>query len=158
MEKLIINNEIHAFLNFLNSSWSSLNEIYASEDLRYEICDWFQANWELLVEHPLSHKLKLPIRLVVYSEGADLYTDSSRVMFPFDLPSHEVRARVKAGSKCLLSSKKIITDHLYEFCEFVKRDGDWYEQSGPFDCVILEVSCDELLFHVSDVDFVLVEV
>ena len=81
---------IAGFRKFVQGCWESLPaEIRKNQN--FELDDWLQANWELLVETSLYNTLFETVSLQVYGHGADLNGESSRVLFPDLQQTHSVK-------------------------------------------------------------------
>lgn len=96
-----IDKAIRVFSDFLNSSWIIVSQLLLNRDYTSNedsINDWFQANWELLVERKV---LRVNEYLEVYGEGADYNGSSSRIVDPEVLPNFKVVIKSRNGDKVL---------------------------------------------------------
>lgn len=149
-----ITNIIQNFANFLNICWTAATPVLENRQDKAEetaLHDWLQANWELLVEQPC---LDIEHYLEVYGEGADI-GDSSRVSYPYKLPTHYVG----------ISSENEIKNHLTEeylkldknkasFYSLVSFSDGYYHNTPPFNYVLLEDEHQkEVVVKISDVSF-----
>lgn len=122
-----INEVVHNFRHFLNTAWTGLPEwIIKNENQEYEINDWLQANWEILVESKLNEPFRQMevgserIILNFFGSGADIDgRGSSRVIYPDDLPTHF-----------------ILVNDKYRFDSFgTKYETGWFELTFPFNYI-----------------------
>lgn len=157
MESIKVNENISFFIKFLNCSWKSVKEFYSDENNRSEKYDWMQANWEQLVECSISKKINKEIRLEVYGEGADANGESSKILFPNDLPTHVVKFKLKGKSKDILNSRDLESDEYFEIEEFVAEKDGWYSTEDPFDYILFDCDGQQSLISVNEVDFYLRE-
>lgn len=147
---------VSSFVEFLNSSLKTFDKLGNAienqdyyEDLRN---DFFQANWEILVESVIC----IPGKefLDTYGEGADCNGASSRVCFPNKLPTHRIKI-VGATSSIIvdeMSKKEIDLENctLYSFVHF--ENGDWSYES-PINAVLLENDIGYSVVKLEDVVF-----
>jgi hypothetical protein len=114
---------MNSFRNFLNISWNGLPDfIKNTEESSWLIDDWYQTNWETLVEtniNQIIEKEKLPIGFVTleaFGSGADCNGSSSRVFNPNALATHYIQV-----------------NNIYRFDSFGElNDKNYYEISYPF--------------------------
>src|SRR5215218_11261153 len=66
---------------------------------------WKQSQWEFFVEMPLFWGSKHFLN--PYDSGADLMGSSSRVSWPGDEPTHEVRCELQPGATDLLTDRPV---------------------------------------------------
>lgn len=78
------------FHKFVHTSWDSLPANIKKND-NFELDDWLQGNWELIVETSLYHMLSEAVSVQIYGNGADLNGESSRVLFPDLKQTHAVK-------------------------------------------------------------------
>ncbi len=146
---------VRNFRDFLTSSWPWLTALSAlSFKSGLDLDDWLQANWEILVEAALC---ATPVEfLSVYGDGADCNGASSRVWMPDAPPTHEIHcaARLRDTARNELDDD-LITPKEWEFSKFVSFNNSQYDQSPPFDHVLLEkgerlavVRLDDVLFQL----------
>ncbi|WDE07038.1 hypothetical protein SG34_009185 [Thalassomonas viridans] len=142
------------FREFLNASWGTVcKQFEFDEDLNN---DWLQANWELLVESPLTTGDKR-VFLPCYGEGAEGYSD--RIFNPDADITHEIRCKGKDATKVFdhISKRYIeFTDEGFIFNRFICVDvNDDYIESCPFDFIQVE-EFPNSAFAISNIDFNLV--
>jgi hypothetical protein len=141
MENKHVDEVVRNYQQFLFSSWPTIEKVFkAIEDtveIDYYYDDWFQANWELIVESVLCKPGEE--FLEAYGEGADCNGMSDRVCFPEAISTHEVRCTTKNGEKLkdLLKGESLEISKLV-FLKFVSWDGKHYNVTAPFDHVLLE--------------------
>ena len=130
---------VRNYQSFINNAWPCVEIIKKLDDpnLEYLDEDWFQSNWEIMVEgvlcEPGSEFLE------IYGSGADCNGDSSRVFLPKANPTHRIYCRGLTGNKILdVISKKEVNISDYTWDQFVSWDGNWHGQCPPFDFVLLE--------------------
>ena len=131
---------------FLKNSWTGLPEwIIKNENEEYEINDWLQANWEILVEAKLNEPFckreinSARVILEFYGNGADIDgRGSSRVIYPDELPTHY-----------------ILVNDKYRFDSFgTKYDTGWFEPVFPFDYIkVVDKDNNEIILSVDAVTF-----
>lgn len=150
---MTLTSEIKNFSEFLNISWAFVQGAFIGEDGQDVTDDWFQANWELLVERTLGVR----VFLEVYGNGADCYGASSRITFNKELPSHYVICNSKTGNPLqdILNKEKIrITNQVIIFDRLVTiTDNGWYDEIAPFDKVLCFIDNRELVFSLNDLEF-----
>ena len=159
MEKLIdVSNLIAEFRDVILKAWPNVEALAKNDSTESLKNDWLQSCWERLVEHSL-FKYGL-IRLEVYGEGADINGSSSRVSFPDDQVTHQVRCIPSIGgiafdvlNDCQIQFQK---NSGYLFDRFASiRDG-WYYDTPPFDHVVLDNNGSEAVIKLSEVRFILI--
>lgn len=149
-----INILIRLFSNFLNLSWKSMTDILENNMVSNEdfYNDWFQANWELLIERNV---LKPQEFLISYGYGADYYGDSSRILERDCLPTHTIvlKSANQALIKDFLNNQTINVDGM-EFNQLVAfRDGFYFIEPA-FNYVLVEDKNDiKRVFDLRDVIF-----
>ncbi len=86
-----IDEAIRIFSKFLNSSWDIVTPLLLEREYTSNIGsinDWFQANWEILVERKV---LDVTGYLDIYGEGADCYGASSRMTDIDAIPTFTIK-------------------------------------------------------------------
>ncbi len=84
------------FQNFLVSSYASLPDwMIDREDANDPIADWYQANWEILVEYRMQFLGLVDGHIDIYGDGADCNGNSSRVFLPNAQPLKSIRINDK---------------------------------------------------------------
>ena len=114
--------------------------------------DWAQAHWELLVERVLCQPNQF---LELYGSGSDFEMAAhSRVFFHDATPTHEIVCRSDSKTLNLLTGDTIELE-LWKFDRFVSAKGDWYDESPPFEHLLLSNanSCDNALISFTNVSF-----
>jgi hypothetical protein len=158
----IVNNALINFLNFLNNSIVNFKEIkfvVKNSDIFEELInDFYQANWEILVESVICSPGKE--FLEIYGEGADCNSDSSRVSFPQKVATHQIVCREISSNFV----KDIYTDGfidltLYKFnsfCSLIKELDDL----DNYDAIILEHLIEDkyVKIKLDDISFIKVNV
>lgn len=131
------------YREFLSAAMPALEGSF-NDDFNYIVDDWFQSNWEIIVEY---HLIKTTGNLVIlepYGNGADCNTHSSRVWMPSYVATH----RIMCKTEC--------TKEILKFNSFVGFDEEGrYGNVSPF----THVQCNESIFIPFDqCDFVLEEI
>ena len=141
---------INSFRIFLNVSWAGLpgwlKDIKESDEAIY---DWFQANWETIVEtkinqvrfaESLSNNL---VTIEHFGYGADCYGTSSRVFRPDALPTHYIKV-----------------NGLYRFDSFGNKfDTGWFDLCFPFDFVkVTDENDNEIILNADNLVYSLTEI
>ena len=107
------------FREFLQKSYQALPIwVINGEDQNDSVLDWYQTNWEILVEYRMQSLGLIDGRIDVYGDGADCNGDSSRVFLPEAHPSKSIRINDK-----------------YVFHSFGTLKNDYFVQEPPFDFV-----------------------
>lgn len=130
---------ITVFVGLLNSHWIPMQKLEDATGHEGLTADWAQASWEAIVEASLPRTTPPP-RLVVYGDGADCHSGSSRASFPDDLPTCAIYCEL---------ANDVVIDYLsgdlmqrdgatYAFDRFVSVESGWYFERPPFDHVLLE--------------------
>lgn len=134
-----IDRTVRNYQEFLNNAWPFIEVIKKLDDpnLEYLDEDWFQSNWEIMVEgvlcEPGSEYLE------IYGSGADCNGDSSRVFLPYANPTHRICCRSLTGNQILdVISEKEVDIFNYTWDQFVSWGGKWFAQCPPFDFVLLD--------------------
>lgn len=153
----MINSVINAFLDYVRASWYIVKQFISQDTSGSLKDDWFQANWELLVEGSLS-KDQL-IYLEIYGDGADVHSPSSRVLLPEAETSHVVilRAKTTKPIKDYLNNEMVkLPEDGLPVDRFVTIGNDgWYYEDIPFDKVLVKGQNIKQIFDILDVDFYL---
>ncbi|WPP50689.1 hypothetical protein [Catalinimonas niigatensis] len=135
---------LEEFRQFLIGSWNSLPNRIKNND-NYQLDDWLQANWEILVEARLFYDQNKINKLIleVYGNGADFNGASSRVFAPEAKATHYI---------CINQN--------YKFEAFGKQyENGWFGMELPFDKVLVTDENDnEIILDVSDINCELKEV
>lgn len=164
INKMTVNELIINFRNFLLGSWDSMERIQEYldwDDSPHFIYDWYQANWELMVEQQFFgvclsfDKPEEAGTLVPY--GCLRPLSGSRYNGKNEVPTHKVVCRKKGRSKIK-----------YNFIEFVTRDrGRYFKIAAPYDFVsvvdakkgdrvrdidIFEIAFDKLEFSIEEIN------
>ena len=136
-EALIENIRLKAILQsfqfFLKTSWEGLpHDLLQSRELE----DWYQANWEIIVENAISKNSGYGVFIDVYGDGADCNHSSSRVWFPDKPPTYSIR----------------VNDD-FVFHSFGSIKDNVYTQMPPFEYVKGESKNDELVILFKEASF-----
>ncbi len=111
----------------LIASFGSLPS-WLKDDPNNSINDWYQSNWEILVENPLMNRGIVKSVIDVYGDGADCNGSSSRVSL------HELQPK-----------QSIHVNDGYIFHSYGTMKNEWYYQEPPFDIIRAEKPNDEIL-------------
>ncbi|WP_340064256.1 hypothetical protein [Ascidiimonas aurantiaca] len=150
-----IDDSIKSFATFLNSSWSSaILFLKDNEEIKYSenLNNWFQANWELLVEQKV---LNSRYHLEVYGYGADFYGASSRITDIESLPDFQIVVNQKSDSSVLdvLNDEKIKIVNA-NFIHLVSFKNEFYYLEPNFEYVLIEhPKGKERVVSVNDIEF-----
>ena len=129
---------LEIFRRFLNASWPQVEFVIGSiKQPDFWLGDWYQANWELIVEAQLC--ATPDETLEIYGDGADCNSPSSRVWLPDAKPTHVIRCGAK-GRKTpvdLIKGQKLPLDEC-TFYKFVRHVDGKYGDGTPFDHVLVE--------------------
>ena len=152
-----ITSKIEDFAKFLNVSWALVEDIIKGEFEEDTQDDWFQVNWELLVERELG----VEIFLEVYGNGADCYGASSRITFNEKAATHFITCKSNNGQPLtdLLSKKQLLNKNnnlIFDRLVTMTDDG-WYAESSPFSQVLCRIGGDEVILNLEDLEFSLSE-
>ncbi len=143
---------IFIFRELLNAMWEEMSNLIGEVDDNYLLDDWKQANWELIVEGSTDTF----IFLQPYGSGADYYGDSSRILRPESLPTHEVHCFCSQPLKDRLTGKLIsLPDTGFPFELFVTMRDGWYYEEPPFDCLLVINNKEEIVIGLDEVGFAL---
>jgi hypothetical protein len=156
---MYINEIINQFVLFINNCDDNIIEItkkieYNKKD--YELADkikngFYQFIWEMVVENQICSRNDF---LEPYSEGADFYGTSSRVVYPEKFATKTIK--VEINNKLDHFSKKNITTKHLELIKFVSFINNEYFEKKPFDFVLCDdISGKKFIFKMSEVDFYL---
>lgn len=150
---MLVDHILTNFRLFVEASWERIVILAETkpEDESW-LDDWFQANWELLVE---AWVCSTPSEfLEIYGEGADCNGPSSRVWMPDATPTHRIYCVPRSGRiiEDKLTGMRISTDVL-TFGRFVSWDGQKYRSWPPFNGVLLERKNEIFVVNVKDVLF-----
>ncbi len=154
---MIVNRDIEAFVKFLNSSLSIVQENfilsgYTDLELRQKIDDFIQVNWEILVEQVICGKGQF---LEYYDSGADVYPESCRVILPNADSSKKIMV------KPLVTKDEFQKDvNQLEYLDFIKfvsiQDLSFFSDDPPFTHVMCEDQFENQYFiDMKDLDFIL---
>jgi len=120
--------------------------------------DWLQANWELLVEGPLSKRLGASVFLEAYGNGADANGASSRILNPASIATHKVICVPREYPiRDLLNGISVdafMPGMALEKLVSLESDG-WYYEKPPFDSVLVLRHDSAMVFSINDVWFAL---
>jgi len=144
------------FVQFLCKSWPEIWPLVKEDEVGSFLDDWYQANWELLVESQAQSMSVGPVYLSIYRNGSDSVANSSRVFSPGEQANHAIYCLPRPGVEVeeLISGDKISVEYPgWQMSHFVScRDG-WYFEEPPFDCVKLETGEDRII-RTNDIEFV----
>ena len=139
------------FLNATSEVFQKLDTVVENSDYLKDLQnDYFQANWEILVESVICVPGKEFLQ--IYGEGADCNKNSSRVCFSQKKPTHRIKLSPKRSGKVLdrMVGEKIEIEE-YLFDSFVSYSGKDYELKSPYNGVLLEHET-ENSYAVVDID------
>ena len=151
-----VNIVIKKFVEFLNGALPAFNDVQKllddknfSEELRN---DFFQANWEILVESMVCVLGKE--FLEVYGDGADCNGASSRVCFPDKLPTHRIECITKKlGDTVDEITRASIDLSNHVFHSFVHfKDGNW-SYTSPINAILFENDDGNSVVKIENIDF-----
>lgn len=152
---------VESFRGILISSFPLVHRLEESAGIDSLGADWLQANWELLVEGPLSKQIGTPFCLEVYGDGADANGASSRILAPASLATHKI--------VCIPRKRSPIRDYLNEVPvdappsgfpleKLVSLGSDgWYYETPPFDAALVLDADREMVFSLKDIEFALTD-
>jgi hypothetical protein len=154
-----INKEILEFNNFLNLSWPFVNCFYNKTDLiNATLSDWFQMNWEILVECKVCHPGNF---LQVYKEGAEANGEYSRITFMDKIATHYVKVVPQATTihEYYTNSDMHFGNEDFMFSMFLQKVDGFFLLAPPFSLIeVYDEKGDTLYcFNKSEVSFYLVE-
>lgn len=133
--RINITTSVFSFRNVICASWEHVAEFDAGEGDSF-IDDWFQANWERIVETSTGHAPS--IKLEPYGDGADCNPGSSRVWMPSVLPTHRVEVVPLLGRAFFDVINEVELNEAGIFSHFCSLKDGWPEVSAPFDHIALE--------------------
>ncbi len=151
---MTIDKAIRVFVEFLNSSWSQVEEILMNRDYTTNedsVDDWLQANWELLVERKI---LKINEYLEVYGDGADFNGESSRITDPSELPTYRVAIKAINNNKIFdyLNKEDVLLNNV-TFDKIVGFKNGFYTLKPEFKYVLIVDNELERVLAIEDVKF-----
>lgn len=148
-----LNSLLKDYIDFLNNALpfcrATLSQTKYGEDILH---DWFQANWEMIVESALFYGSKR--YLPIYGQGADLATGSSRVSNPDAVATDKIYCTSSEPVYDYISKNHVDVRQL-EFEEFVGWDSDWYSVECALDCVLLSDDNEEYVVSIDTIQFAL---
>lgn len=149
-----VNCVVLEFRRFLNNCWENILNV-SDKDLSGSLRqDWYQSNWEILVEGLL---FPSDIVLIPYGDGADCNGASSRVLFPSRIPTHELICKPRNGVKVqdmLTKNWLDASSHNVVFDRFVSwKENHWYSECVPFDKVLASYDDNEIVVDLNGLDF-----
>lgn len=152
---------VRNFRVFMVDSWPIAEKFFKEKrdalEFQEALDDFFQANWEILVEQllcPQPHQF-----LEVYGNGADCNGSSSRVWLPDSPVTHRVVCKPKnEGTVKDAISETLIVPNEYQFDGFIFWENGKYGVAPPFDHVLLTSFLDNFVVNLNEIHFVLEEV
>ena len=143
---------IENYRSLLNSFWEKAVEVSKHAGGRDWLNDWKEANWELIVEGELAFDSS--VVLLPYGEGADYCGGSSRVFRPDALPTHAINC-VSNEQVCDLLMKEPVAFPAggFQLDSLVTMRDGWYYEEPPFDCVLVLIDDQQLVFSSGSVRF-----
>lgn len=152
-----VTSDVVAFRDFMLFSWPLIETLKgrSPEWFEYDLGDWMQGNWEVLVE-----SIILPGGsgcLEVYAEGADCNGASSRVFLPSAMPTHTINCELGDGEVIHISGERPEkgTSGRFEFDSFAHWKNTRLEISPPFDFVFMTLDDGEYATKVENANFIL---
>ncbi len=147
---------IFLFRELLNNSWNTLKKIEKCDSTGSFLMDWLQFNWELVVESAII-KWERDINIEVYGDGADANGESSRILYPNNMPNRKIICKSKRGAFFdKLSNEKIESNYL-DFDRFVMMQDGWYYELPPFDMILCsDENGREFAIKIDTVDFYII--
>lgn len=155
MREINITDQILKFREFLLSSWnafhSSIEEHAAKEDKCF-IEDWYEANWEFLVERELlNNKGYLP--------SFGIHTPQPRITLTDARPSHFVLCAPKQDSKFIdiVTQKRLPNETVLVFHSFCSKTENNFLLIPPFDLIraVMNGSNETFHFYYLEINFYL---
>jgi hypothetical protein len=143
-----VNTVINNFSDFLNGSNPTVKLVrdnLIADNFTDIQNDFYQANWEILVESAICIPGKEWLR--IYGEGADCNSGSSRVTFPEKLPTHKIICRSEENIIDLISNQ-IVDFENYAFNSFAKTPND-ENLDSRFNAILFE--------HNSENEYILID-
>lgn len=155
----VIEEAISTFVHSLNTNWKAVRDLEEASQQEGLLGDWAQASWEALVEASIPFKSR-QVRLVVYGDGADCHTGSSRFSSPADAATHQVRCRpIDDMVVDRLSGKPVPgSNDGYALDRFVSFGDAWFFEKPPFDHALIEGGGREYVVATSRLTWELAEV
>ncbi len=138
---MIVTELINSFRQFLNVSWSTLPDLLKDRQKSWDaIDDWYQTNWETIVETQINivRQENEMVVLEIFGNGADCNGSSSRVFLPESLPTHCIKVNDR-----------------YRFNSFgTKYETGWFEITYPFDFIkVLDEDEIEIILSAENAKF-----
>lgn len=150
MEK--IGGLVMRFRGILLCGWEPLGHCRSIIESDALIDDWMQFHWELIVECGLRTRDELYLN--PYGSGADFNGESSRILLPEKLPTHEVCCCPKVPyTEHISGVNRNDIGKVYSFDSFVSTRGAWYVPEPPFDCVLLSTDEDPKVIPLDVIDW-----
>lgn len=142
---------INIFSRFLNRNWDIIypllyDNLYCNQEDFMN--DWVQVNWELLVERNV---LNINEFLEAYGEGADFYSDSSRMTDIKSQPTHFIKVIIPKAIDILNNLE--IKNKEYKFDRLTGFKNNFYINQPPFDYVCIDDMGIERVFNLAQVNF-----
>jgi hypothetical protein len=148
-----VTNQILVFVKFLNLNYKLINnQLQTNEHLdEYEIevllNNWFQFNWEILVERSICSDEEF---IEYYNEGADVFDESYRITHQNVEPTHKIICKSISKNPLIdVLSGKVIDLKENDFICFVNFDGMQYSFGSEFNFGLFED--EEGVFSVIDI-------
>ena len=142
------------FSHLLVCYWQDLLSLSENDSSGSLKDDWLQANWEILVEGPLSQE---DLVLDPYGEGADCNEASSRVLYPTRLPTHKIICKPVNNGQFydVLNKRQLDTSKgevVFDRFVCIGEDG-WFYELPPFDRVLGEYLGESVVVDFDSTDF-----
>lgn len=158
---------VEAFRKVLEATWDTVKGVdpYGKDSSSFTselMCDWQQAQWEILVEYNLIRSGLWKGLLTPYSCGAD--SENSRFSKTSFTEMYEVCCLPKVGTSLVEivdGAEVSFPQRGWQFDQFVGLIPGYYQERPPFDGVLLSTHDDhpaeskEWVFRREDVRFVL---
>ena len=150
---------LESYSKFLVFNWNLIDALSRQDQTGSFQVDWLQANWELLVEGQLGNG---NIILEVYGEGADCNPNSSRVLFPDRLPTHQINCLPLNGhvvrdilnkEDCDVGMGKVIFDRFVTL-----KDDGWFYEVPKFEQILAEQDGKQIVLEFEELNFELSEI
>lgn len=156
-----INNVIRTFSEFLSNnteivrSGVSLNDHLDSFIERDILNDWYQFNWEILVESVLCKPGQF---LMTYGEGADCNADSERVRFPNATVNYKLVCSSRGAEAKNLLDQQFIELSNVEFYKLTSVRNGLIDDSKFDSALLVDESGNEVgIFNLDELNFALAE-
>lgn len=150
---------IRQYVDFLNFSYNKalpliMGRSYSVSD-EQSLFDWFQLNWEFLVERKLLSNFD--DYLYPYGYGADYNGTSDRMIDPNAEYKYKVYVKAVNGSKVMdhVSGEFLDIGSNVDFFMFVSLKDGWYYYEPKFNYVLLK---NDVVVDLDDVSFDLVKI